>query len=151
MNCERVTLAPKHIFGYRALVPLAELSEFFRPTFDAVAREMEDHGVEIMGPPTAVYHAMAHDTVEVTAGFPVAALATPRAASVIEALPGGPAVVAVHTGGYDTIRKTHQLLSVWVEKQHLALAAVTWEEYLVGPAENPDPAAWQTRLVYPLA
>ena len=107
MNFERVTLSPNRILGYHALVPLSELSDFFRPTFDAVAREMEDHGVEIMGPPTAVYHAMAHDTVEVTAGFPVAALATPRAASVIDVLPGGPAVVAVHTGGYDTIRDTH--------------------------------------------
>jgi effector-binding domain-containing protein len=151
MNFERITLAPNRIFGYRGLIPLAELSEFFRITFDAVAREMEDHGVQIMGPPTAVYHAMAGDTVEVTAGFPVAALATPRAASVIDVLPGGPAVVAVHTGGYDTIRDTHRLLSAWVDKQHLAPTALIWEEYVVGPAENPDPAAWQTRLVYPLS
>lgn len=151
MNIERVTLTPTRIFGYHAIVPLNELSAFFRPTFDAVAAEMEDHGVEIIGPPTAVYHAMVRDTVEVTAGFPVATLATPRAASVIEVLPGGPAVVAVHTGGYDTIRQTHRLLSDWVGKQHLAPATVIWEEYVVGPAEDPDPAAWQTRLVYPLA
>ena len=145
------SLSPNRILGYHALVPLSELSDFFRPTFDAVAREMEDHGVEIMGPPTAVYHAMAHDTVEVTAGFPVAALATPRAASVIEVLPGGPAVVAVHTGGYDTIRQTHQLLSDWVDQQHLSSGIVIWEEYVIGPAEDANPARWQTRLVYPLA
>lgn len=151
MKFERVTLAPRRILGYHANIPLTELSDFFRTTFDAVAREMEDHGVESTGAPTAVYHAMVQGSVEVTAGFPVAALATPRAASVIEDLPGGPAVVAVHTGGYETIRQTHQLLWDWVDKQHLTLAAVIWEEYLVGSAENPDPAAWQTRLVYPLA
>ena len=85
-----------------------------------------------------------------TAGFPVAALATPRATSVNDVLPGGPAVITVHPGGYDTIRDTHQLLSDWVDKQHLTRPAVIWEESIVGPAENPDPASWQTRLVYPV-
>ncbi|TFD52732.1 AraC family transcriptional regulator [Cryobacterium frigoriphilum] len=151
MNFEHVTLAPQRILGYHATVPVASLSEYFRPTLDAVAREMDDHGVEILGPPTAVYHGVITDSVEVTVGFRVAALATPRAASVIEDLPGGPAVVAVHTGGYDTIGETHQRLTDWICQQHLAAASLSWEEYVIGPAESPDPAAWQTRLVYPLA
>lgn len=38
----------------------------------------------------------------------------------------------------------------WLEEQHIDLPEDMWEEYLVGPDTEPDPAKWQTRIVVPL-
>ncbi|WP_166790837.1 hypothetical protein [Cryobacterium mannosilyticum] len=39
----------------------------------------------------------------------------------------------------------------YISAEKLATAGDMWEEYLVGPDSESDPAKWQTRIVFPLA
>jgi effector-binding domain-containing protein len=87
----------------------------------------------------------------VTTGFPVAQPVTPTPAVVVETLPGGPAIEAIHTGSYDTLSETYAELGTWITDQKLTPASDMWEEYLIGPNIEQDPAKWQTRIVFPLA
>ncbi len=55
------------------------------------------------GPPVALYHGRPGDTVDVEAGFPVAAQVAPDGEVEPGELPGGPAVEMVHEGPYETL------------------------------------------------
>ncbi len=66
-------------------------------------------------------------------------------------LPGGPAIETIHTGSYDDLGLTYAEVTDWITAEKLATAGEMWEEYLVGPDSETDPAKWQTRIVVPLA
>nr|WP_304999643.1 GyrI-like domain-containing protein [Cryobacterium sp. TMT4-10] len=147
---ERVELEPRTLVGVHETIKMTPMSEFMGRAFGTAAAELGKQGAFPAGPPISMYHGMPTDTVDVTAGFPVAHPVTPTPLVVVETLPGGPAIEAIHTGSYDTLTQTYGELSTWLLEQKLDLAPDMWEEYLVGPDTEPDPAKWQTRIVFPL-
>lgn len=130
---------------------MAELTEFFGRAFTEAARAAAAAGVEIVGPPFGFYPEMPTDVVVVEAGFPVSA----RPASDGEAhallLPGGRAVHAIHVGPYDTMEQTYEAVQSWMTAEGLQPAVGMWESYLSDPEAEPDPAAWRTGIIWPLA
>ena len=76
-------------------------------------------------------------------------------------LPGGRYAVAVHTGPYDQLVQAVSDLLGWAAGQGLtwdkqdSAAGERWgcrlESYPVNPAEQPDPAKWETELAFRLA
>jgi effector-binding domain-containing protein len=151
MDIERVELTPRWIVGLRHVVTTAELRAVFGPAFAAAGAALSAHGVAPDGPATAVYREVQPDKVDVTVGFPVAGALVPGGDLVCEPLPGGPAVTTVHSGPYEAIERTYGALAGWIVGRGLVAAAVMWEEYLVGPGNEPDPGRWVTRIVFPLA
>jgi effector-binding domain-containing protein len=150
MDVTRVEREPRTICGVREVIPLSGMTEFFGRAFAAAAAELSKQGSHPAGAPVALYHGQPTDTVDVTAGFPVAAPVTPTAALAVATLPGGSAVETIHVGPYDTLSDTYARLATWMAEQKLTPAADMWEEYLVGPGSEPDPAKWRTRIVFPL-
>ena len=65
-------------------------------------------------------------------------------------LPGGRAVVLVHTGPFETLRETYAQLQAWMNEQRVQPATGMWECYLTDPVTEPDPARWQTKIVWPI-
>jgi effector-binding domain-containing protein len=134
----------------RRVLPVGELPKFFQQAFGEVAEEVGPAGGHISGPPFGWYHRMPKDTVDVTAGFPVAGdVHTPDGGVHVEERPGGLAVVGVHVGPYDTISQTWDQMQGWIVDRSLLPLGDMWEEYL-SPPEG-DPATWQTRLVVTIA
>lgn len=153
MKAERVELEPRSLLGVRETIKMSEMSEmsdFMGRAFGTAAAELGKQGAFPAGPAISMYHGMPTDTVDVTAGFPAPRPITPTPGVVVETLPGGPAIEAIHTGPYDTLTQTYGELNAWLAEQKLDLATDMWEEYLVGPDTEPDPAKWQTRIVFPL-
>ncbi|WP_395728945.1 MerR family transcriptional regulator [Nakamurella sp.] len=56
----------------------------------------------------------------------------------------------VHTGPHDDIEVTYGRLGSWVVRNALTLAGPVEESYLIGPADNPDPASWRTAIGWPV-
>lgn len=150
MTIELAQREPQLIEGVREVVPMSSLSEFFGRAFGTTAEVLARQGATPKGPPVALYRGPAKDTVDVLAGFPLARPANPEGGVVLETLPGGATVEAVHTGPYDTLSATYGELSDWFTEQCMETPLEMWEEYLVGPETEPDPQRWQTRIVFPL-
>lgn len=150
MDIVRSDRAAQEIVGLHESVRLDELGPFFERAMAAAGRALGERGLEPAGPPVALYEHMQGDTVEVTAGFPVPPGAAPSDVVVAAMLPGGPTAEAVHQGPYEDLRSTHRELTTWFGEQGLTPPDVVWEEYLVGPESEADPAQWQTRVVYPV-
>lgn len=152
MQAQQIELEPRIMVGVHDVIPMDHMTEYFERAFTTAAAELSRQGLFPAGPAVALYHgAPTQDAADITAGFPVAQPLAPTPAAVLEPLPGGPAIVAIHTGPYDTLTETYAELADWMTERHVAVAGDMWEEYIVGPDEEPDPAKWQTRIVFPLA
>jgi DNA-binding transcriptional MerR regulator len=58
--------------------------------------------------------------------------------------------VVVHPGPHDDIGVTYGRLGAWVVDHALAVDGPVHETYLVGPRDDPDPAAWRTEIGWPV-
>lgn len=65
-------------------------------------------------------------------------------------LPPTELAIAVHHGPHDDIGVTYGRLGAWVVDHALAVDGPVHETYLVGPRDNPDPAAWRTEIGWPV-
>ncbi|WP_394771293.1 GyrI-like domain-containing protein [Lacisediminihabitans sp.] len=151
MNVTRVELEPRTICGVHEVIPMNEMTEFFGRAFAEAAAEMGKQGAFPAGPPVTLYHGMPTGTIDVTAGFPVSNQVAPAGEVVVATLPGGSAVEATHVGSYDTLADTYAEINSWIADHKLTPAEDMFEEYLVGPDGETDPAKWRTRIVFPLA
>jgi effector-binding domain-containing protein len=151
MDVERITLTPRTVLGVRQQhVRPDAMSEFFGRAMETAYQALQKAGLAPTGPPIAVYRGDPEQGFDVTAGFPIAGpVDAPSGVELME-LPSGQAVSTVHTGSYDAMTETYARIGTWMEDQHLTPREPMWEEYLSDPSENPDPATWRTRIVFPV-
>jgi effector-binding domain-containing protein len=145
------TVDPQQAAVVRAEVPLEEIGAVFDHGFGEVVRVTREQGIAIAGPPFGFYPRAPSATVEVAVGFPVSAPVAPDADVVAFELPGGRVVTGIHVGPYERLEVSYGELAEWAATEGYSLAPHMWETYLTDPRAEPDPAAWQTRMVWPLA
>lgn len=151
MSPHVVDLDPQETIAIRGEVPFTELAAFFERAFREAAEAAGASGVEIVGPPFGFYPEAPAETVVVEAGFPVSAAAHPPGDEAHRlVLPGGRAIEALHIGSYDAMEQSYSELESWMKDEGLKPATRMWESYLSGPGAQPDPATWQTRILWPI-
>ena len=94
---------------------------------------------------------MPTDRVDVTAGFPVAGTVAPAGDVRAGSLPAGRCYEAMHTGPYETLEQTYNLVLAQMAEDGVRPSDTMWEYYLTDPEAEPDPAKWQTRVCWPVA
>ncbi len=150
VDVELVEVPSETVARVRRRVPVQGMAEFFTHAFEQVMHVLPEAGGRVSGPPFGWYHGMPTDTVDVSAGFPVAGdVHVPDGGVVVEERPGGRAAVAVHVGPYDTIQDTYGQVMAWIDQHTLTPREDMWEEYLSEPTG--DPANWRTRVVIPVS
>jgi AraC family transcriptional regulator len=124
----------------------ATLGELLPRVFAHAQRE----GLAFTGQPFTRYVATGVGLVTIEAGMPIATAGT--SAGEIEAveLPGGSAAVAIHRGPYDRLRDTHAAIERWLDANGLEAGGAPWEVYVTDPGHQPDPAQWETEVIYPV-
>lgn len=134
----------------RERVPMANLTDFFGRAFEAVMAATQAQNASSIGPPFAMYHGMPTDTVDVEAGFPVTPDFSASGEVISGLLPASDALEAVHKGPYDTLERTYALILERMSAEGMTPSDTMWEFYLSDPEKEPDPAKWQTRVVWPV-
>ena len=139
----------------RERVPMSALRDFFGRAFGAVTGAVQEQHVQLAGPPFALYRGMPTDVVDVEAGFPLAAPFSSQAGAdtAVSAgtLPAGPAYEALHVGPYELLPQTYGAIMARMREDGVSPGEAMWEYYLSDPGAEPDPAKWQTLVVWPVA
>ncbi len=136
--------------------------------FECLAETMGDHletmlppvyayidaqGGEVSGPPFLRYHAVFDGRFHLELGFPVVEPIEGKAMMECNELPGGPAVVADHTGPYGELGKTHGKIRNWIRESDWKPAGACWDFYLDDP-RDPDSeleeGGRRTKVCYPV-
>lgn len=120
-------------------------------TLAQVAEQLgiSDAGVLVSGPATAVYHDDAGESFDTTIGLPVSAMPDSALGLDVAELPGGSVLRVAHAGRYETLGEAYRELEAALAHRGLH-RTLSWERYLVGPADDPDPERWITEVVVPL-
>ena len=107
-------------------------------------------GLAFTGQPFTRYLKAGPGLLTIEAGLPIATEG--KTAGEVEAieLPGGSAAVAIHRGPYDRLGETHAAVERWLDANKLEAAGAPWEVYVTDPGERPDPATWETEVIYPV-
>lgn len=132
-------------------VPMASLTDFFSRAFNTVMAAAQAQGVQLAGPPFALYRGMPAETVDVEAGFPVNDGFSETEEVANGTLPESEAFEAIHLGPYDTLGNTYGAIQERMRAEGLTPSDTMWEYYLSDPESEPDPTKWQTRVVWPAA
>lgn len=137
----------------RETVAMDHLPEFYDRAYRAVGEAVAKAGGAVAGPALGWYHGGPSATVDVAAGLPVMGMSTGSIGHGVQVvrIPGGSAVVAVHTGPYDGLPAAWEELERWRAENAGAGRGDFWEEYVTDPAPGGDPERTETRLVLPLA
>jgi RNA polymerase sigma-70 factor (ECF subfamily) len=120
------------------------------------------HGTEPAGAPFLKYNVIDMEReLQIEAGLPVTVPVPGDGRVQAGVLPGGRYASVTHVGPYDQLIPAVRRLLEWADDQGLTWdkqdtpAGDRWgcrlEIYPVNPAEQPDPAKWETELVFRLA
>ncbi|MGF1464683.1 MAG: helix-turn-helix domain-containing protein [Sandaracinaceae bacterium] len=133
-----------------ARCPHAEIGDRLGGILPAVFQYATAEGITMTGPPMTLYMAWGPGLVTLRSGMPVTRGAKGKGEIEAIVLPAGEAAVTTHVGPYDGLGEAHAAAERFVEREGLRRAGPLREVYLTDPTEVPDPAKWQTRVLWPV-
>ena len=143
---------PGHLYeGMRKVLSMAnpaDMNKFFAESYAVLGKDISG---KINGPSAGIYFTW--DTVkkesDMAAVFPVSDTTMQVKGAVFVALPASKAVMAVMKGGYGKEMDTHIAIAKYMSAKGEAHGLVL-EEYITGPATEPDSNKWVTNIYYML-
>jgi effector-binding domain-containing protein len=136
--------------GVRKKIKWSEMHDFFAKSFAAAGEAVGKAGVA-PGTPCGVYFLWdeKNQMTDVLAGFPVAADAKGKVKGMASYdAPASKAYQIVYTGGYMGSMKAHEAMSEKIKADNAQQNDVVIEEYVTGPAQEPDSNKWVTNIIY---
>jgi effector-binding domain-containing protein len=151
MEVEIKELASRPLIGIRSNVPRSEIGNFIPSTFGKVGPYFQENGMEMTGPPVAIYYGEHGNEMDMAAGAPVTKVtATTEEITELE-LPGGKVATAIYEGPYEGIPAAWDQLSAELTAKGITTMEPCWEEYVTDPMREPDPTKWKTLMVQPIS
>jgi len=98
---------------------------------------MNDANVSMNGQPMAITRTRNEGSYTFDAAIPVNVLPLHLSGNVeVGSSPSGPAVRAVHYGGFDRMKQTYEKLSAYMSAHDLVHGGVSWEHYISDPGQT---------------
>ena len=157
-------LVAQTVLVVRRRVKRADIAAAIGGALPHIFQYAQQHGLALTGHPFTRYVEVGAGLLTIEPGIrvsgPQQALPSLGAAAdltgsapsdvVQDTLPGGPAVVTLHTGPYETLSDAYAAVESWIESHGLQSAGAPWESYITDPAEHPDPKDWKTEIAWPV-
>jgi effector-binding domain-containing protein len=131
----------------RAVLRPDEVADWISVTLRDIAESLRRRRIVPTGFPYSRRHPTEDGLVVVEAGFPVALPIGTDGTLHTSELPAGPAAVTTHTGPYDKIGGSYDLIAGWLRQHAARSAGDPWEIYHSPPIGCPD--GWHTEIVQP--
>jgi effector-binding domain-containing protein len=132
MECHIERLAAQPAAVIRAHVAVDGIPAFLAGAYAEVIDVLAGQRMEVAGPPFARY-GMSGRGFDVEAGFPTTGSVVPTGRVEAGELPGGPALVVLHRGGYDDIEGEVRTGQEWLAANRWTATGAPWESYIDGP------------------
>jgi AraC family transcriptional regulator len=143
-------LEPRHALVIQRRVAPSQIAATLGEVLPRILAHAQREGIALAGQPFTRYTRSGLGLLTIEAGMPIAAAGTTGGDVQAIELPGGAAAVAVHRGPYDRLGDTHAAIERWLDANRLEPAGAPWEVYVTDPGERPDPATWETEVIYPV-
>ena len=135
-------------------MPVADMPKLFGAAVSELLAELNAQGVAPAGPLVAYHFNLngpGFQMFDFEVGLPVDALVRANGRVKPSELPGLRAIRTTYHGGYEGLPGAWEEFQTWIKSSGHAQAPSLFESYMIGPANSPDPSAWQTELTRFLA
>ena len=131
---------------------MANVAEMMGNMFGLTMAEVAKQSLQMSGAPFADYTEFDPSTggVTIVAGVQVSEAGV-KAGEVVPVVYNEMEVLtAEHTGPYDKLRESYEVMMKYAEDQSIELSMEAFEFYWTDPQTEPDPAKWKTTISMPL-
>lgn len=136
-----------------------EIPQILPPLIPQVKQWMNTHKIEASGPDFFLYKSInADNELECEAGFTIEVPIEGDSPIHLGSFPEGRYASLIYSGDFKDMMEGHMALENWIkekglkEKGERSQGVIKWggrtEFYLVDPELEPDPAKWQTEIVF---
>jgi len=142
------TVSARKLAAVRRSVKIGAVATAWRPALDQVWAFLRTHpGLRTDGHNVFVYHHPASRDAPMDVDFGVEVIRPfEREGDVVPTeTPAGEVAMAVHVGGYDQLRRTHDAIHAWRAEADRTFAGTSWEIY--GDWSD-DPSKLETTVCY---
>lgn len=149
----RVLLQQTESFDYISITDscsLENMSSHMQGIYEELMTFAAGSKVAITNRTIAIYHKLGKDKVVYELGMPVVENVQPAGRIRRETMQAGKNAVADYYGSYDTLEDGHNAVQQCMAQYGRKLNGYPWEMYVTGPATEPDPNKWLTRIFYPV-
>lgn len=143
-------LTPQPAISIRAAVPNDLIGKTMGELFAELMAFAARKGVQLSGPPFAMYHSWDDHKTDMEVGFPLPLEIGGEGRVRGTVIPGGRALVGHHVGPYERLVESYGKMQAWAGMRGLRLAPRMWEVYLTDPQQEKDPGKYVTKLFWPL-
>ena len=141
---------PQPVAGIRVMSHPEDIGAVLSDLLNEVMDFLDTRGVKPTGPPYNRYFATQMGAVEFEAGFPIPEPISGEGRVIGTDLPGGQVVHTVHFGPYNQLREAYRALGLWLKERNWNTIGPPWENYIIGPGDDKDPAHWRTEIYWPV-
>lgn len=132
----------------RAVCAHADLGPTIGRLFGEIVAGNPDADLE--DAPRIYYREWTADRCEIEAALPVSPSVGPAEGTTIKAYAACVAATRDHVGSYESLHEAWLQFYAVAREEGLQPNGYPWDEYVVGPNEDPNPANWVTALYLPL-
>jgi len=112
----------------------ADITAAMAAAYVEVSSFMNQAGIRMSGQPMAITHVREEGDYQFDAAIPVDYVPPELTGNINSGLsPAGPAVRAVHHGGYDQLKPTYAKLEAYMSAHGMRQGQVSWEHYVSDP------------------
>jgi len=112
----------------------ADIAVVMAAAYAEISQFMHKSGIPMSGQPMAITRAWEEGGYQFDAAIPVEFIPPELTGNINSGLsPAGPAVRAVHHGGYDQMMPTYSKLEAYMSAHGLRQGVVSWEHYVTDP------------------
>lgn len=147
METKQIPITPRPIVGIRERVD--DPGPFFESAIPELFAYADAHSISVVGPVLGVYYEVDDGMFDMAVALPVSDVADGDERVFSGSLSADRAIVTDYVGSYDGLPEAWSELMEIIgdDAPHLMPC---WEEYRVGPEDDPNPLHWRTTLVQPI-
>ena len=133
-------------------VRVDDMTTYVPRTILRVREWLDAHGVPCIDPPLAIFPGTGIDEwIDVEVGWPIADAELDESDGIaVRELPPARAVQHVHRGEYERLPDVYRALDPAIRERGLEPVELAREHYVGHPNNTPNPADYETRIVWPV-
>jgi effector-binding domain-containing protein len=153
VKAESTEIQEQNFIGKRFSMSVDSITAaVYGATYGEIGAFMASQQISQAGAPIAIAHMFDEATrmMDIEIAIPISGTATPPAGLTFGTIPAGKALKHSYTGPYENLEPEWNKLSGYVQCSGAKTRYSPYEVYLTDPGNEPDPAKWQTDLIWPV-
>lgn len=145
-----VDMPERYYAGVRKTVSFTDMPAFFDTNLKKALELVQKSGDSLSGAPCGLYWSYDEQagTSDMAAAVPVSSEQPPARGLQVFKVGGRKAFVIDYFGAYEKSGEAHYAMDDYMTEKGLQNVPPMIEEYITGPAQEPDTSKWFTRIIY---